>query len=146
MQGEFLSGIYIARRALLMQPKTRAPASSLHTPVSHARGLLCRDTGCGLARKGVHGPQELVCNSSCFSQPTQQSTVDRGWVVTDCMFSSKEESWNRLFQEKKLEKISRLQVCLIIVFELPNSCWPLKAHYLRSITGQSSHQKWSLPS
>lgn len=73
----------------------------LEHAVSHARGLLCRDAGCGLARQGVHGPQELVCNPSCFSQPAQQSTMDRGWVVTDCMFSSKEESRNRLFQGKK---------------------------------------------
>lgn len=72
----------------------------LEHAVSQARGLLRGDAGRGLARQRVHGPQELVCNPSCFSQPAQQSTMDCGWVVTDRMFSSKEESRNRLFQEK----------------------------------------------
>lgn len=85
----------IARRALLTQQKTNVSLIPGRF-VSHAWGLLCRDTWCGLARQSIHGSQELVCNSSCFSQSTQQSTMNRGWVVADCMFSSKEEPWNWL--------------------------------------------------
>lgn len=62
------------------------------TSVSHAWRLLRRDTWPGLAMQPIHGSQKLVCNHSCFSQPTQQSTVDCGWVVVDCMLSGKEES------------------------------------------------------
>jgi hypothetical protein len=96
----FSVGSGIARRALLTWQKTYQ-ACSFRRHLSHAWRLLCRDTWCGLARQGVHGSQELVCDASCFSQPTQQSTMDCGWVVPDCMLSSEEESWDWLFQEGK---------------------------------------------
>lgn len=101
-QSEFLSGIqYCYKSSVYTAKDTRIGCFPPDPSVSHAWGLLCRNAWCGLARQGVHGPQELVCNPSGFSQPTQQSTMDSGWVVTDCMFSSKEESWNWLFQERK---------------------------------------------
>lgn len=90
-------GLSIARRAHLHGRFFSEPS------VSHAWRLLCRDTWCGLARQSVHGSQKLVCNPSCFSKPTQQSTMDCSWIVPDCMFSSKKESWDWLLGEEGIE-------------------------------------------
>lgn len=52
MRGEFLSGIYIARRALLMQPKTRHAHGLLPlTRLSHMLGDCCAGTP-GVAWRG----------------------------------------------------------------------------------------------
>lgn len=102
--------------------------------VSHTRGLLCRDTWCGLTRQSVHGSQKLVGNPSCFSKPTQQSTMDCGRVVPDCMFSSKEESWNWLVGKEGGGSPSCKHH--FIVFELLNSCWLLNTNLLPSLVYQ----------
>lgn len=113
MQGEFLSGIYIARRALLIAKDTQTASSPSHASVSHARGLLCRDAGVAWRGRVYMAPKNWSAILPA-SQPTQQSTVDRGWVVTDCMFSSKEESWNRLFQEKLEKKSAGCKYVLLL--------------------------------
>lgn len=61
-----------------------------------AGGRLWVWIGSGLAWHSVHGSQELIGDPSCLPQPTQQSTVDRGRVVSDRVFTREEQTWNRL--------------------------------------------------
>lgn len=59
--------------------------------------------GRGLSGKGVHGTQELICDASGLAQPAEQGAVDCGWVISDGVLPSKEETRNRL-RAKRGEK------------------------------------------
>lgn len=134
MTWSFSVGSSIARRACL-RGRWHAVGSLCSEPsVSHTWGLLCRDTWCGLTRQSVHGSQKLVGNPSCFSKPTQQSTMDCSWVVPDCVFSSKEESWDWLVGIEVGESPSCKHN--FIVFKSLNSCWLLKTYLLPSLVCQ----------
>lgn len=56
--------------------------------------------GRGLSGKGVHGTQELICDASGLAQPAEQGAVDGGWVISDGVLPSKEETGNRLWAKR----------------------------------------------
>lgn len=66
----------------------------------HAGSLLWGDPRRRLARQSVHGPKKLVCNAPGFSQSAQQSTMNSGGVVANCVFSRKKQARNRLGKQR----------------------------------------------
>lgn len=68
---------------------------------SHARGGLSLRRvagGCGRGLSGecVHGTQELICNTSCLAEPTEQGAVDCSRVIPDGVLPGEEETRDRL--------------------------------------------------
>lgn len=57
--------------------------------------------GRGLARKRVHGAQELIRDAAGLAQPAQQGAVDRGGVISDGVLPGEEEAWDGLTETKK---------------------------------------------
>lgn len=74
--------------------------------------------GCGLPWHSVHGPQELICNSSCLPQPAQQSAVDRSGIVPDRVFAPEEQTWNRLCERHNIKKKHKWYTKIIITYSL----------------------------
>lgn len=57
--------------------------------------------GSGLPGKRVHGTEELICNASGLTEPTEQGAVDCGRVIPDGVLSREEETRNRLRATEK---------------------------------------------
>lgn len=66
-------------------------------------GLLGVAGGCGrgLARKRVHGAQELIRDAAGLTQPAEQGAVDCGGVISDGVLPGEEEAWDGLKERKE---------------------------------------------